>query len=611
MILLAKEQIRKKSKKKSKEVIKPKIKIKPVSVSKKELKKIPKGKLWKEKPIKKPPKELKYPAPDKGANIFWNKLKKDGTRTIKPKGKEYVQSYNDYTKKGLIPIYMVSNSQSTSHIVPIVLTQLVDPVDYVAESTTKLSQIRKTGETTSGNQIQTKISPKGEFLGLYYQDGESTTPLPHLYKAKYIRADPDRIGMFQAWFINAYAWSKPSDHPLYNKEKGQIKNIVDEKGNVGYLDYVLAMQGLTGNIIDSKAYYRNGIVRKAIKQTFGDSSLAYIPLGSDTPEDLSCSDQQVRACGLIVQNKVDMVVKTPEFMISFDYQVKDFREKKPRLVFIPSKEQPDPSPLTSDQLLRIANRNLKLDALAIQSLLEALYQQNWISYPRADIIKAEDEPIRIKNPNTGQITESGKEARHLLKKEFKGSFHERQLLDIIVRSQESLEQKKNFFTKGQWHLVSGNLKLSSNKDIELMHGEATKFNSTQIDIEVGDRGILEEDLVDKLVEEQVATPSTRLSMLRELQEAGILSKRKGRFIVDRRGFYLSSLDKYYTDNGYQRSYYLKKNVSMVSDLATMAGYVQEFDSIQDEDILKIRKYLKTEVKSIIKGEHDLAYLDSF
>ncbi len=566
---------------------------------------VKKGKLWNKKPINIKP----YP--------FYNIIKKNHKSSklnspLNDAGLEQKKIFDSYVRKKLIPVYI----RGTSNLLPIGYIDNAPKVEWVAESSEKMDGILSLSETTdkglfrtlSGNQIQTKLNispndPTGDFTGLYYQNGKSTDPAryaPTLFNAEKMRVDPDSIGHYQAWFLQEYV---NPDMKLY-----------DSNGKLYALDYNLAMRGLIGNIIDSKGYYRNDVVRKAIKDAFDKSALVYMPKGASRPIDISCSDQMVRACGLIVQNEVEIEVRTPDFVATFPFdEIHKFNEDVPKLIFKTEYEKKI-EPLDSDTLLKIANQQMKMEAVAIQNLLEALYHQKWISYPRASITKAEAEPIRIRNPSTGKVylKNQGKQAKKFVDSEFEGSMHEKQLLDLIAQSQIAYDEKRPYYMEGSWHLISGDLDLKSKrKNHVVLVDEPTEYLDNQIDIDVGERGIREEDLVSQLIEEDVATPSTRTAMLEELKMAGILNRRADKLIVDRRGYYLSALDSYYIDNNFERSYQLK-NMLVDKSLEEMAGIVKSFDWIRKkpDELNKLKRYLRKTVKNLIEAEMDLAYLEA-
>lgn len=590
---------RKKEKTRSKSKRKPKSKPKVPKDNSKEEKKAPKpviifeSETWNDKPINQP---------DFFAADFkqWYKAKKFEIE-FNAAGNRQKAIYDSYLRKDLIPVYIGKSSE----LIPIQMFSDLPKTEWVAESSQKMEgRLTKSDlkdeekfRTLRGNQIQTQISKKtGKFVGFYYQNKKKENFMPTLFNAEKIRVDPDAIGHFQAWFIQEYA---NPDLKFYNENFKEYS-----------LNFDLAMRGMSSSILDSKAFFRNRIVKKVIKDAFGSSALAWLPKGGK-PRDLSVSDQMVRACGLIVQDSVDIEVSSPDFVATFPWKkIHEFKEQKPKLVF-KVKGKPKIEPLDSDTLLRIGMRKMKMESTAVQNLLEALYQQRWISYPRANITKAEAEPIRIRNPKTGKVIEDGHKAQALVKKEFKGTLHEKQLIDLIVKSQIALKQKKPFLQEGHWELVSGDLSLDSKrKDYLLIVGEPTVYVSNQIDIDVGERGVREEDLVADLIYENVATPSTRTAMLEELKNAGVLSRRANKLILDRRGYYLAALDKFYTENEIERSYQLK-NILPNLNVKQMKTVVSSFDWIPDESARKaeMNKYLKKEANALLKAEEDLAYLD--
>lgn len=609
---------RKKSKKISKVKNKPKSKIKLPSTSgnKKESPSISisKAKLWHKKPINKPDPQY---------------LDKDRKKPDLDEWKLAPQKrfYNEYLKKGLIPFYRSTGRSLSNDLRPLDIfsdPKIIQEREWTAESVEKMKILidkgiieksatsKKNFKSLSGNQIQTKVNyVNGKFSGLYYQNSkklsalkEEIGDLPTCVKADFMRVDPDPIGMSQAWFLLEYV--NPN------------MKLIDENGKEVPLDYNLAMRGLAGSIIDTKGFRRNLVVRNAIKdekEGFGKSALVYLPKGAK-PKDLSVSDQMVRACGLIVTRDVDIEVKTPDFTITYPkFEIRDFAEASPKLVFnvIPT---PIVEPLDSDTLLQIGMQKLKMEAIVIQNLLEALYQQNWISYPRASITKADKEPIRIKNPETGKIygKGEGREAEALVndpEKGFLGTLHEKQLIDLIVKSQIANDQNKPFIMYGEWNLISGNLiERSKRKNYVHIVGEPLLYTADQIDIDIGARGIREEDLVAQLIEEDVATPSTRTAMLEELKSAGVMSRRADRIVVDRRGYYMAALDEYYINNSIERAYQLK-NMLADASLEQMAGFVINFDWITagDKRYNDILNYVKKRANKLLEAEQDLAYLE--
>lgn len=575
------------------------------------------GVAWNNKPIGEPDKaylDLKG---------FHRDLKREQDipvreRSLNKKGEGQIRFYDEYIDKQLIPFYRSNNRKVTSQIIPIEMfsdRERVPKTEWVAESGEKMGSLIDQGKieksvltnedkfrTLKGNQLQTKVNyNNGKFAGLYYQNAKAKNQLPTCYYADFMRVDPDPIGMYQAWILQQYA--------------NPDMKLFDEDGKETPLDHQLATRGLAGSIIDTKAFRRNDIVRSSIKDAFGDSSLVWLPKGG-SPRDLSVSDQMVRACGLLIKRTVDMEVRNPDFTISFpEFKIREFKEGTPKLVFNAIGD-PVIEPLDSDTLLQVSMQKLKMESIVIQNLLEALYQQNWISYPRASITKADKEPIRIKNPVTGKIYGKGEgiEAEVFVNdsvKGFKGTLHERQLMSLIVKSMIAYDQGKPFKITGEWVLKSGELaEKSSRQNYIVIAGDPVKYTADQLDISVGDRGVREDDLVGSLIEQDVATPSTRTAMLEELKNAGVLSRRGERLVVDRRGYYMAALDDFYTKNDFERSYQLKNKLADAS-VSEMQDLVVNFDWINknSDRYNKIKDYIFTEGNLLIEAESDLAYLE--
>jgi DNA-binding transcriptional ArsR family regulator len=298
----------------------------------------------------------------------------------------------------------------------------------------------------------------------------------------------------------------------------------------------------------------------------------------------------------LYDEKSMLVVTAPEItakskQIEFEFKARDLPDdKKPVMEF--EWKNKKFQPLDSDTLLRVCVKEFDLEPDTVQATLEHLYYSGWINYPRADVIKATDEPIfTLRDPS-----------------EFKGTKQEKDMLDLIYKSESS-----NYIKTGEWVLKYGDEEIARTDGYVL--GEPSilekPFTHDQFDIRVERKGVTKEMLTDYLTFNNVNTPATRTMQLRELKEAGIISivERDGErfYQLDKRGIILKAAYDYYDKNSFNALELLRE--------------VDETDSVNDYKIVlkKIKPMPRDKAANIIakradellEKQDDLAELDNY
>ncbi|MHA1978461.1 MAG: hypothetical protein ACW98I_16275 [Candidatus Hodarchaeales archaeon] len=228
------------------------------------------------------------------------------------------------------------------------------------------------------------------YLEMSGMQGSQDKPLPHFAKFDKIIVDSDDTGHYTAYFTNYYVNDNPFKENIYfNKDRIQEKvelNTPEQKKDFEFR----AMRFFTQQIIDSSAYRRNLAIQDAIKKDL-QTSLTYRNATGQT-QDVKISEQKLAICDYLYQDRAYLEIKTPEQEIILPYNIEDIPEGKPVLKFDYSGKY---EPLNSDDLLEIGTERYGLEPDSVQAILENLYHSGWINYPRADLLKAEDEPIHL------------------------------------------------------------------------------------------------------------------------------------------------------------------------------------------------------------------------
>ena len=358
-----------------------------------------------------------------------------------------------------------------------------------------------------GQNIQAKTDGQ-IFRGLYNQKA-SQDEIHQFFIADIIKVDSDDTGHYIAYMNEIYTGHKPKKI-VFGKVEGKI-------------DTLRANKFLGKQILSSLSYQRNKAISDALKASLSDvpikkdlmdsrgvfSPLAYRDSAGNV-QDLSVSEEQLAIADTVHDAPTTIIVDVvdAEKDVRFKYKGEDLDETaKPTLTF--KSTGGEVKPLDSDTLLVFAVERMKLEPDAVQNMLEGLYQQGWINYPRADTIKAEDEPIYlIRDIN-----------------QFKGTEQEKQLLTTIDESDKAFKQGKPYLQNGYWLLEQGKTKLKTN-GIKLVD-EESYYSDEGFDISL-EKGLSPLDLTKYLVENDITTPATRTSIISAMKEAGILSLDKDR-----------------------------------------------------------------------------------
>jgi hypothetical protein len=564
------------------------------------------------------------------------------TRTI-PQRKEQERILREYHKKGLIPFFYPKNNRD---MVDPKLFAKVKEVDYLAEKSELLKDISfartsaelesrlktvrkqqskwkakskkwKTGKkepkslkqvreetdiylTSTGQNIQTQAFETEEgigfdWVGLYYQRlASKSNPIPTIVKVrKEIRADNDDAGHFIAYVNNLYAYGDPLQQNL---------RVVGEK-NLIVPDEFRVMRFLAKSILNTFAVKRNKGIEKAITQDMGTNALKYRKTEGGL-DNLVISDQIIEIVKTAQNKQIIASVQTPDRKpIDFEISFEEWNERKPTLKFVETDK--DYHPLDSDTLLKVIVRKYGIDSISGQRLLESLHNQEWITYPRIDVQKAEDEPIKIMTPEKrAEIKKiiAGKRSKEKL------TVQEYEILKIIYESERFSANKENFVKNGYWELKSGDLRLK--RDDTILASESQKYSPRLFDIVIHKRTVNEEDMLKFLIDENIGTPATRTAQLERLRNSGVLAVKEGNYVIDRRGYYMIAGHQVYVNNklGLVKELLNKANKVEDNDFESLNKLVNQFEFI---DKLKLIRETKNNAKKLIGAEHDLTYLESF
>ncbi len=267
-------------------------------------------------------------------------------------------------------------------------------------------------------------------------------------------------------------------------------------------------------------------------------------------------------------------------------------EDKPILAFQRDKKQ-DVSRLTSDDMIRIMVDTMELEPDHAQSTLEALYQAEWINYPRSDTTKAEQEHI------------------YLLKDiaEFEGTNIEKQTLQIIKDSETAYNKGLNYRDDGKWKLMNKKVELVSTEGYKLPYMKQ-EYSKDEFDISVSSKGINPSKLTVFISENEIGTPATRMTQFAELKEAGIVKKVGDVYVVDKRGLIFAATYDYYDKNSWS-VINLKQQLKQEKTVEGMIDLLAWIQPLTKADKEKAIEEIKAKSEELIEGEKDLATLEGF
>ena len=298
--------------------------------------------------------------------------------------------------------------------------------------------------------------------------------------------------------------------------------------------------------------------------------------------DVKISEQKLAICDYIYEEKANLKIKTPEQTINLPYEIEDIPEGKPELSFDYSEKH---QPLNSDDLLEIGTERYGLEPDSVQALLENLYHSGWINYPRADQLKAEDEPIHLIKPYD----------------EYKGILQERQILKVIHDSETS-----NYIKKGTWKLKINNQPIA--QDSGFVYGnDPMEYTEDKFDIAIKREGTTPAMLIKYLNANNISTPATRTAQLTELKQAGIISLVDKHYILDKRGITFKAAYDYYSEYSFN-AIDLNNRIKQANSTGEISLILEEIKPISRNET---RKILTEKANSLIEAQDDLAELEEF
>jgi hypothetical protein len=506
-----------------------------------------------------------------------------------------------YEEDNLYPVYYPNQSKNIVNLEE--LRNNLPEYKIIAEKPEYISKDEKeVGVTTKGNQVQTRYFDENLY-GVFYQKASKASkdnPAPTLYKIAdngEIRVDDDDAGHYIAYIINAYAM-----------DNLKLKNVrFNNQGELQVIDMKKAMRFRAKNILDSAGFQQNKALTDAIRDNLGKNALVYRDQGNN--KQLNVSEQKLQIANFVHSDRVDLDVDLVDqpTNLTFDYRLEDIPDgQKPMLEFESYQDQ-KVQRLNSDMLLRAAVKKLNLEPDSAQALIETLHRQEWITYPRASVEKAEEVPIKI---------EEGKKVE-----DFTGTFQERQLLELVEASENAYNEDKNFIRYGDWVLkTEGGAEITKGRSQILFAGDKEQYLTEEFDIRIAPRGISPEELTTELISNDIGTAATRTSLLQELKQAGIISSRKDRYIIDNRGLYFVAaynvLKRELTTNGEIKNV---KNLTRKMKSIEIAGKMQqevlaEYAAVVNQykilDREELARKVKAEAKVIIEKEADLTELEA-
>ena len=519
----------------------------------------------------------------------------------KPKKKKEEALRKEYLELGLIPFYNRVNSGAKGRASNEVFDlqefhSKIETVDIAVEKESLLTKEEKKNNkigSFGGQNIQAQTN-YDTFKGLYFQKGlkgKGKDEVPFFFKANVIKVDSDDTGHYIAYMNEKYSAHKAKEI-YFGKNKGEI-------------DMLKVNRFLAKQIISSMSYQRNKAIAKAInkafsdievKEEFSDQSIEISPLSfrnaSGDSEDLSVSEEQLAICHVINASETSIRLETVDNKeIVFDYEEVDLDETKKPVLTFEAYENQDVEPLDSDSLLRIGVDRLGLEPDSVQSMLEAMYKQGWINYPRSDTIKAQDEPVYL--------------LRELDK--FKGTENERKLLSLIDAAHNAYINDKPFRYYGDWVLRQGTTEIRKENQFILVD-EQQSYSDLEFDISII-TGISPIELTTYLTTNDIATPATRTSILSSLRQAGIITLSKDRtYKLDTRGLYFASGYDYLLENNIA-GIDLKRKISQPE--INIDEIIQIVNSFSVIDQKEFADFIKEHGEEIINMRNDLTILESY
>ena len=582
----------------------------PVKIPFTEIEKLPDFKEMEKKP--------EYIGGTAPASVNISQVKTHNGRILPDQPFDYPESWKDidgkiqheqakrreYREENIIPFHnKVNKNRSANELFDIDdLRSKVKTVDIAVEKQQLLSDAEKKQNLVIGSFGGQNIQAKTDqqiFKGLYNQKGEKDE-IHQFYKADLIKVDTDDTGHYIAYMNEIYTGHTAKKIVFGNKE--------------GKINKLKANKFLGKQILSSLSYQRNKAISDALKDSLSDVPIkkelvdargVFSPLAyrnsSGVVKDLSVSEEQLAIANTVLNAPVNVIVDLVDSdeNIRFIYKGEDLDERfKPTVSFIVTGG--DVKPLDSDTLLVFSVDRMNLEPDAVQNMLEALYQQGWINYPRADTLKAEDEPIYLLRDIDS----------------FQGTEQEKHLLKIIDESDKAFKQGKPYLQNGYWILEQGATNLKSNA-VKLVD-EVSFYTDEGFDISI-EKGLSPLDLTKYLVENDITTPATRTAIISAMKEAGVLSLDKDRkYQLDRRGIYFAGAYGFLAKHKIETSIELKKKITAIKPsektkvinkrIKQIASIVNNYDII---DRKEMKYFVKKQSEKLLREQNDLSVLDGY
>jgi hypothetical protein len=456
---------------------------------------------------------------------------------------------------------------------------------------------RKDVVLTGGNELQSSFDDELNFVGLFDQRiSKKGEWIPHFATGKDLKivVDDDGAGNYMAYMNNLYAYNDPMKENMY------FPTADGSLTEVGRSPDLLKVYRFWGSqLANSAAHRRNRIIPVIVSEVLKPKeSGKFTPLKYRTSlgsmKDFNVTDQSLKLADFVYDPDATLEFHTAETMIEFEFeQETDLSDSLTTdstvvLEFIEDKE--DPQFLTSDLLVSTMVKEHGLDPVAAQVLLENLYQQGWIDYPRKSNERARTDPVKLK--------------RDL--KNFRGTAQEREMLTLVHKATEAKKQGKNFILKGNWIVSVNKEKVLVKPDTKTVL-IPDKYSSDQFDVRVNRDGRSDDAITEFMQTNQIGTPATRMVLLANMKEAGILTKINNRYVLDARGIVLASTYQHFEGKTFNASD-LAAKINTAEDIDEIEAILSEIKPIPRESTIKS---IKEMADPRIEAQKDIAVLDTF
>ncbi|MBA7500244.1 hypothetical protein ES704_02999 [subsurface metagenome] len=488
---------------------------------------------------------------------------------------------NQYAKAGLYPFFRPIKtgvgSRASNELLHLSVFENIESNDLLVEKQSFLTKEQKSMNwlSTAGNQIQARVNKNLKFSGFYFQDGTPENPLPHFSRSKEIIVDSDEAGHFLAYTNNMYAF----------KDSNKKNVRFDNQGELQKADKIKAHRFFSKSIVDSASYERNKFIAKILKDEVG-LKLAYRDSDGKT-KNVAVSEQKLAICKYLYSKDVVLDVQTPDRKISFDYDLQDIDDNAIiKLEFIPDKRKVQN--LNSDDLLNAIVQRHQIEPDTTQALLENLYHSGWINYPRADIEKAEDVPIKLVKPI----------------EDFRGGVLEKNILQMIDNANNAFASGENYIQFGNWVLKADNKIIAKEKMLNFADMPKT-YNDEEMNITVRTEGKTRENITDYLISEKIATPATRTVMLSQMKQAGIISVKDSLYQLDTRGIIFASAYEVLKQKSFTAIDLKRKldKAQSISEFKQILSNIRPIDDFVKNEIVKM-------MNVVLEYEDDLKRIDA-